>query len=186
MESNDKPKILLEKDGMKFVKLEKNKYNLSYSIENKTINLEPLINFELIKLIYELNPDIYEKVVLNKFDESEANITLLMKHFFNDLGIPQKYSHMSLKKKITEQGINFVGASIFSEKPTYIPSDVELLPIKNLNIDCNVVSPHKVNFNCVIIFHNILIIPSFIEKIMGIIINKVFNRLKKFIENINV
>ena len=29
-----------------------------YSIENKNINLEPLINFELIKLIYELNPDI--------------------------------------------------------------------------------------------------------------------------------
>jgi len=186
METNDKPKILLEKDGMKFVKLEKNKYNLSYSIENKTINLEPLINFELIKLIYDLNPDIYEKVVLNKIDESEANITLLMKHFFNDLGIPQKYSHMSLKQNFTEQGINFVGASIFSEKPTYIPSDVELLPINNLNIDCTVVSPHKVNFNCVITFHNLLVIPAFIEKIMGIIINKVFNRLKKFIENIKM
>ena len=82
METNDNPKILLEKDGMKFVKLEKNKYNLSYSIENNTINLEKLINFELIKLIYELNPDIYEKVVLTKTDESQAKITLLMKHFF--------------------------------------------------------------------------------------------------------
>lgn len=186
METNDKPKILIEKDGMKFVKLEKNKYNLSYSIENKTINLEPLINFELIKLIYELNPDIYEKVVLTKIDESEAKITLLMKHFFNDLGIPQKYSHMSLQKKFTEQGVNFVGASIFSEKPTYIPSDVELLPINNLNIDCTVVSPHKVNFNCVIIFNNVLIVPPFIEKIMGIIVNKVFIRLKQFIENVKI
>ena len=186
METNDKPKILIEKDGMKFVKLEKNKYNLSYSIENKTINLEPLINFELIKLIYELNPDIYEKVVLTKIDESDAKITLLMKHFFNDLGIPQKYSHMSLQKKFTEQGVNFVGASIFSEKPTYIPSDVELLPINNLNIDCTVVSPHKVNFNCVIIFNNVLIVPPFIEKIMGIIVNKVFIRLKQFIENVKI
>jgi hypothetical protein len=186
METNDNPKILLEKDGMKFVKLEKNKYNLSYSIENNTINLEKLINFELIKLIYELNPDIYEKVVLTKTDESQAKITLLMKHFFNDLGIPQKYSHMSLEKKFTDQGVNFVGASIFSEKPAYIPSDVELLPIKNLNIDCTVVSPHKVNFNCVILFHNVLIVPPFIEKIMGIIVNKVFNRLKQFIENVKL
>ena len=62
MDSNNKNKVLLDKDGLKFVRLEKNKYNLSYSIENKNINLEPLINFELIKLIYELNPDIYEKV----------------------------------------------------------------------------------------------------------------------------
>ena len=72
METNDKPKILLEKDGMKFVKLEKNKYNLSYSIENKTINLEPLINFELIKLIYDLNPDIYEKVIKREIDECKS------------------------------------------------------------------------------------------------------------------
>ena len=98
MNANNKIKVLVEKDGMKFIKLEKNKYNLTYSIENKNINLEPLVNFELIKLIYELNPDIYEKVVLNKNNDEEAQITLLMKHFFNDLGFPQKYSHMSLKK----------------------------------------------------------------------------------------
>lgn len=186
METNDKPKILVEKDGMKFVKLEKNKYNLSFSIENKNINLEPLINFELIKLIYELNPDIYEKVILHKNSETEAKITLLIKHFFNDLGFPQKYSHMGLQKNITEQGINFTGASIFSEKPSYFPDEVELLPIQKLNIDCVVITQHKVNFNCVIIFHSILTIPPFIEKIIGIIVNKVFNRLKTFIENINI
>ena len=79
MDTTNKIKVLVEKDGMKFIKLEKNKYNLTYSIENKNINLEPLVNFELIKLIYELNPDIYEKVVLNKVSEEEAQITLLMK-----------------------------------------------------------------------------------------------------------
>ena len=122
MNTTNKIKVLVEKDGMKFIKLEKNKYNLTYSIENKDINLEPLINFELIKLIYELNPDIYEKVVLNKISEEEAQITLLMKHFFNDLGFPQKYSHMGLKKSVSPNRINFVGASILSEKPSYIPN----------------------------------------------------------------
>ena len=102
MDTTNKIKVLVEKDGMKFIKLEKNKYNLTYSIENKNINLEPLVNFELIKLIYELNPDIYEKVVLNKVSEEEAQITLLMKHFFNDLGFPQKYSYMGLKKVLVQ------------------------------------------------------------------------------------
>ena len=42
---------------------------------------------------------------------------------------------MVLKKNVSQNRINFVGSSIFSEKPDYIPNDVELLPIENLNID---------------------------------------------------
>ena len=186
MDSTNKIKVLVEKDGMKFVKLEKNKYNLLYSIENKNINIEPLINFELIKLIYELNPDIYEKVVLNKHNEEEAQITILMKHFFNDLGFPQKFSHMGLKKIVNQNCINFVGSSIFFEKPDFIPNEVELLPIENLNIECTFSSPHKVNLNCLIVFHSSLIVPAFIEKVIGIIVNKIFNRVKIFIESIKV
>jgi hypothetical protein len=186
MSTNNKIKVLVEKDGMKFTKLEKNKYNLTYSIENKNINLEPLVNFELIKLIYELNPDIYEKVILNKIGEEEAQITLLMKHFFNDLGFPQKYSHMCLRKNATPKCINFVGSSIFSQKPVCIPNEVELLPIENLNIECIMVSPHKLNLNCVIEFQSALVIPAFIEKVIGIIVNKIFNRVKQFIENVKV
>ena len=186
MDTTNKIKVLVEKDGMKFIKLEKNKYNLTYSIENKNINLEPLVNFELIKLIYELNPDIYEKVVLNKVSEEEAQITLLMKHFFNDLGFPQKYSYMGLKKSVSPNRINFVGASIFNEKPSCIPNEVELLPIDKLDIECTMSSPHKVNLNCIITFNNVLVIPPFIEKVIGIIINKIFNRVKQFIENVKV
>ena len=109
-----------------------------------------------------------------------------MKHFFNDLGFPQKYSHMSLKKSVSPNRINFVGASIFSEKPSYIPNEVELLPIDRLDIDCTIVSPHKVSLNCLIVFNNSLVIPTFIEKVIGIIINKIFVRVKKFVENIKV
>jgi hypothetical protein len=47
-------------------------------------------------------------------------------------------------------------------------------------------SPHKVNLNCIIVFNDVLVIPGFIEKVIGIIINKIFNRVKKFIENIKV
>jgi hypothetical protein len=184
MDSNNKLKVLVEKDGLKFVRLEKNKYNLTYSIENKNINLEPLINFELIKLIYELNPDIYEKVSLNKYNEQEAEITLMMKHFFDDLGIPQKYSHMNLNKITNGNHIKFIGTSILNERPPFIPSNIEQLPIENLDIDCLIVSPHKVTLNFLIIFNNILIIPGFIEKVMGMIVNKLFVRVKKFIENV--
>ena len=90
------------------------------------------------------------------------------------------------EKTTTEKGVNFVGSSIFSEKPSCIPNDVELLPIDNLDIECTMSSPHKVNLNCIIVFNNALIIPAFIEKVIGIIVNKIFSRIKKFIENIKV
>ena len=187
MNTNNKIKVLVEKDGMKFIRIEKNKYIFSFSVENKNINIEPLINFELIKLMYELNPDIYEKVILNKINEEDATITLVIKHFFNDMGISQKYSHMNFTKNIIHhQCINFVGSSIFSEKPEGISNDVELLPIENFNIECNIASLNKVNLNCSIIFHNSLDIPSFIEKVIGIIVNKIIKRIKQFIENIKV
>jgi hypothetical protein len=181
-----KNKILIEKDGMKFTKVDKNKFNLSFSIENKNIHLGSIINFDFIKLIYELNTDIYEKVILQKIDGEEASIILIMKHFFNDLGFPQKYSYMNLKKTIKNDNIYFEGSSNFSEKPAEIPNEVELLPVENLNIECIAVTPHKFNFNFVILFHNSLIIPSFIEKVISMIVNKLFNRVKQFIESIKV
>ena len=67
-----------------------------------------------------------------------------------------------------------------------LQKEVELLPIENLNIECTFSSPHKVNLNCLIVFHSSLIVPAFIEKVIGIIVNKIFNRIKIFIESIKV
>ena len=83
-------KILYEKDGMIFTKIDDKKYNLSFSMENKNILIANIIDFSLFKLIYELNNDIYESVNLTKINENEAITVLVMKHLFEDLGLPQK------------------------------------------------------------------------------------------------
>ena len=82
-------KILYEKDGMKFTKLENKKYCLEFSMENKNINMVNIVDFSLIKLIYDLNCDIYESVDLQKLNENESTTVLVMKHLFEDLGLPQ-------------------------------------------------------------------------------------------------
>ena len=73
-------KILYEKDGMIFTKIDDKKYNLSFSMENKNILIANIIDFSLFKLIYELNGDIYESVNLTKINENEATTVLVMKH----------------------------------------------------------------------------------------------------------
>ena len=47
-------KILYEKDGMIFTKLDDKKYNLAFSMENKNNFIANIIDFSLFKLIYDL------------------------------------------------------------------------------------------------------------------------------------
>ena len=56
---------LYSKEGFVFTKNEKNNYSLSFEMVNKNIILSKIIDFNLVKLIYDLNSDIYEKINLN-------------------------------------------------------------------------------------------------------------------------
>ena len=178
--------ILFDKDGFKFSRFNKNNYKLTFTIENNNIVLPKIIDFSLIKLIYDLNDDVYEKVNIEQLNDSEAFITLLMKHFFEDLGLPQRFSFMHMKKTVEERKITFISESIKSQRPPNMPQDSELMAIENMISIFDIVTPHKVNFSCIIIFEQSMKVPSFAEKMTGMISNKIFKRVKQFIENVRI
>ena len=176
-------KILYEKDGMIFTKIDDKKYNLSFSMENKNILIANIIDFSLFKLIYELNGDIYESVNLTKINENEAITVLVMKHLFEDLGLPQRYSYLHMTKIANNNQIVFRSQSIHTERPPGIPDDAKMMAMKeNIGV-CDIVTPHKVNFSFTVIFEDYVEIPPFAEKMVGLILNKIFKRVKQFIEN---
>ena len=178
-------KIIYEKDGFKFEKLKDNAFNLLFDVENSKLALPSLISFDLVKLIYDLNSDIYVSNNLQKIPaKNAAIITLLMKHFFEDLGLPQRYSHIYMTQETKENQIVFNGCSIHNDsKPHGIPEEAELMPIKYMVITCDIITHHKVDFNCSIVFEEYLKIPPFAEKLIGIMLHKIFTRVKKFINS---
>ena len=178
--------LLFNKEGFMFVRENKNKYKLDFSISNKGIIIENIINFNLIKLIYDLNPDVYDYVNINQQNENEAIITLLMKHFFEDLGLPQRYSYMNMKRIVETNKIIFRSQSIRDIKPKNMPQDSELMNMKDLICNCVSETQHKVNFLVNVIFHENTIVPPFAEKMIGMILFKIFKRVKQFIENVVV
>jgi len=178
--------ILFEKDGLRFLKIKKNYYNLLFSMENNNINLDKIIDFNLVNIIYELNQDIYEKMILKKINENEVIVNFLIKHFFEDLGLPQRFSYLHIKKVFENNIIFFEAQTIKSERPLDMPHDSELLNIEKIHIICNIITPHKIVFVINIIFHDNVNIPPFAEKMVGIIINKIFKRVKQFIENVRI
>jgi len=178
--------ILFDKDGFKFSYICKNHYKQTFSIENKNINLSKIIDFTLIKLIYDLNKDVYEKSNIEKINENEVNITLLIKHFFEDIGFPQRFSFVNMKKIIEEKKIIFYSQSIKNVRPPNMPECSLPISIENMTCVCDIITPHNIDFTLNIHFDDSMNVPSFIEKIIGMISNKIFKRVKQFIENVQL
>jgi len=183
---NINEKILFEKDDFRFSKKGNNIYYTTFTLENHKIDLTSVINFELIKLIYDLNPDIYETVILEKINENEANITLVMKHFFEDLGLPQKFAFLHMKKIMAKNHILFEAQTIRSYIPEGISDNIELIAIDKIDCLCEIVNPHKVIFMYTIFIDDVCHVPTFVEKMMGILTNKICKRVKQFIENVTI
>lgn len=178
--------ILFDKDGLKFIKCKKNHYNLIFAMENQNIILSKIIDFNLIKLIYDLNPDVYESSNIEYLNDNECIINLLMKHFFEDLGLPQRFSFMHINKNIKDNQITFHCQTIKTHRPPTMPPDAELFNIDQMINICDIITPHKIVFNFNIIFNPNMNVPPFAEKIVGTIVRKIFNRVKQFIEKVTI
>lgn len=180
--------ILYNKNETKIIKLDNGNYKLFFSIENKNMNMESIINFEFINLIYNLNKDVCENMNLDKLDENNAQITILIKNFFEDLGLPQKYSSFHISRTSNNnKSITFDLSTIKIKKPKWILSDMELADIKNVQLKCDFSgSQHKINFTCLIDFKEDTEMPVFVQKVSIMLINRIINRLKQFIENVRI
>ena len=178
--------ILFNKEGFHFSRIQKNNYKLEFCMENNYIVLPKIVDFNLIKLIYDLNNDVYENVEIEKLNDCEVVATILMKHLFEDLGLPQRFSFIRIKKTTEENKIIFTSQSIKSYRPTEIPENAVLMSIEELIITCYIISPHNIQFIVNVKFDPIMNIPNFIEKIIGVILHKVFKRVKQFIEKVRI
>jgi hypothetical protein len=178
--------LILNKNGLKITKCTTNNYKLRFHLENNNVYIEKIIDFSLIKLVYDLNPDVYEETKIEHISDSQAKVTLLLKHFFEDLGMPQRYSYVHMTKHVERNNITFITKSITTEKPSNMPSDSELMPIQDLVASFDIITPHVCDVTFDIFFDKRFKLPVFAEKIIAQILFKVFTRVKQFIENITI
>jgi hypothetical protein len=60
------------------------------------------------------------------------------------------------------------------------------MAIDDMTIVCDIITNHNVAFSLNIIFSSELSVPSCVEKIVGLIVGKIFKRVKQFIENVQI
>lgn len=190
---------LPESSLLRFVKLANNQYNIQFQLENNHIQLVNIVDFSMIKLIYQLNNDIFENIQMHQINDTEAIVLLLLKPLFQDLGIPQKVAYFRICKQVDLHKITFVSRSIEQqpqllsvgqqeplplslELATILSTGAELVAMReNIGV-CEIESPHKINVSFTICFEETLQLPHFAEKLIRLVFNKLFKRVKQFIE----
>ena len=89
-------------------------------------------------------------------------------------------------KTIEERRIVFKSQSIKDQRPEDMPNDAELMAIQQLNCTCNIITNHKIDFSVNVIFEPTMNVPPFAEKLVGMILHKIFKRVKLFIEKVRM
>jgi hypothetical protein len=188
---------ILWKNGLMITKVSSTPaiYNLQFTLHNDHFYLAKILNIDILTLIYDLNRDIYEKVINVKNGENEADTIILFRHFFEDVGFPQRYSHTNVIKTIEydedgiqEKVIRFLSTGVDTSvpKPSCVPASAEKTDMTRMETECILTSPHRAECTIHVTFGNQMTIPPFLEKMIGVIIYKIFSRVKKFIENVSV
>lgn len=164
----------------------KSNYFLTTSLENNKYNLKQVININLFQLMFELNKDIIENIQVDKVNNNEnnVNILLLFKDLAKDLGIKKKfmYSNINFIKKEDTNLCIFQGQDLFYTN-NLANYDKINAPFSNLSIKFE--NDHKalLTYNFEISINDRL--PIYMETFPGKLIKKIMLRVKEFIENMN-
>ena len=171
--------IILEKCG------EKNIYNVSFSITNKKINLHTLFDWSIFDLLTSLNKDIIENTTIETIDDNQKSYIIVFRRFMADLGVAQKYLSFHVNKlEHTENSLIFY-SNTNSINHNHILKEKHIEPILHdyAKLTINYETPHMcfISYNYHIDLQEDL--PKSMKNIAGVMIKKLFWRLKEFIEN---
>lgn len=182
--------VFKNKNGITFTRIKKHSYKISFELNNNNLILPDIINVNLLELVFMLNSDVYDYSKIVKVNDKEAILINLVKPFFKDLGLPQRFSRLKIEQTLmNDHNIQFKSTTLYEEKSLdeNIPTNAQLIPIELMVIDCEIKTAHSVLFTQTIIFDERLmpIMPLYMEKMIANISSKAFSRMKLFIEDMD-
>jgi len=183
---NEKYQLVCNKENMILkVNKEENIFMLDFETININFDLEQLMDFKIYDLIQKLNQDLIEKIeIIKQISNDETELLFIFNRFGKSAGIPQKYLMLKTTKKKMNDLILFKSEDSKYEVPnmkTHIAQKMEcnfaqltIIPYQN-----------KLRLNYKFSINMKEDLPIYLENIMGLIMKKIFYRLKLYIESKN-
>jgi hypothetical protein len=191
-------KIICSKDEMILRKNTDMKlFSLEYFYKNNVVDITSLINVKLHNLLYEMNKDIFESIDIQPMssdtDNMDYNILYVLKEIGGDLGGFKTYMYVSMKiqKRLTENGtteLSFTSKSIpYDYHTEMIEQKYKLIEYPLYIQKYILLTPHQVQ-----VIHMFKLKPDneadftvTVENTIGIMIKKMYSRLKYAIEHLH-
>lgn len=179
-------KTFIKKQNLFISRVKPKQYKIDMTVENHQLFMEKLLNFNLVKLIFEINKTNFDECHLEENENGkEADIYLLIKPLFKDLGFFQRYISLHLTRYEDNGSVKFSGVAFPEYGETHnkcknaIPA-----PIKEINISSFLYNPHKMTLNIQIILEDTFEMSTIFEKIFITILKKHNLQFIEFIEKI--
>lgn len=181
-----------------------------FSIENQSFDLISMMHFGIIELLFKINTDICDSYKMEVESDQCAHLTLVLKHILKDLGVPQMYANVIIRREDSENLVvltvthsdnvdkSNVDKSNVDKSNDYGINDYEQIPLKNVVIRFDTTNPHKIEV-CIVVYYNegdesfssssaglcdmsSKNMQNFVDKMLKTLIKNIINRLKQFIE----
>ena len=192
--SCDKDSVYLSRDKSSHM------YLIEFKSKNPKIRMDTMMTFDIYKLIYELNKDIFVAYHIAYPDPADPSHAELMFIFKSAMGLGERYTHVHahmphlLEPRMEGQGyvVHIHSTNVPENGPSLlrhlIPKRAEQIDSDNSNITIQVQSDgHGIQFYYKFKLQlskpgDVITIPPFVEKAIGILMKTIFVRLKQFIE----
>jgi len=191
------------------VYLSRDKANHMYLIEfrahNPKIRIDALLNFDIYKMMYELNKDLFDSYHIAFPDPANPSCAELMFVFKSIMGLGEKYTHVythmphllnqlssSQMQQEQTQVIQISSANVPKTETSLlrqlVPKRAEQIDSDNSNITIHVQPDgHTIQFTYEFKLQlskpdDVISIPPFVDKAIGTMMKTIFVRIKQFIE----
>lgn len=163
-------------------------FTLEFDLHNENIDLHNVLGFKLYELINTLNKDIVDDVIFSTHPKDGKNYIeslVILKRFGEEFGIPQKYIYSKTNMIVDDEDtVRFVAEQLECPDNITLPNHCE--PVSAGKSTLKIV---VTNNNTAKVLYNFDLklddnVPKYMEKMPGLLMKKMFMRLKTFIENL--
>ena len=162
-------------------------YEILLHVRNSSTVFSKVIGVDLFTLLGALNTDVFESVnVIEKSDDGRtAKVVVVYKHFGKEMGVPRKYSSFKLTRSDAQGQIKVKTAALVCPQHLVPQGHVEHISDDSAMF-CVTPDPDdrggRISYSFSVQQAGV---PAAARDLAGLLMKKVFTRLKTFLESVN-
>ena len=162
-------------------------FKLRFEVKNPSYNLYNAVGFKLFHLLGELNKDTIDETYIETCDETTDTINtgIIFKQIGKDFGITQKYIFSNIKKSTSDDNFfRFVLSQIDKPVDVAVPKKSESVVKSSSTLDIKMHTCNHASFLYCFSIEFDEDMPIHMDNLPGMLMKKIFYRLKIFLDNI--